>query len=1015
MNASDASPSKRILVVNDESCQLTYTSQVLRNAGHTVCSFNNANLALEGLRRTGPVDLIVTDLNMPGMSGWSFCEALRSPSYREHNATPILVISATFTGLESHRICQELGVNDFLALPYTTEQLRRKTDSILAGCRPKAGLTALLWGFDSASAQEQAFSDFGYEVVVCHSYEEAMRAKDTREIHVAVALGDLDPEQSTDFFIFEYPMVARLWIQPNISNNMTARLGKLGVEFVTFDQPERVVGLCEKARQRGPLTHARNLLEERTLQLQSSEAIYRTLFHSIPDLVVLTDETGNILNVNEAGCTMLGRPAERIIGQRLSEFIQEELKEQVEELLRETINSGYVQYEMVFHGATEMTMEIHQRKLLQDGLINILAIARDVSERHQYQEAVRLTDLRYRILAENTYDWEFWTSPLGHFLFSSPACEKVTGYPPLDFEDDVQVLFDMIHPDDRPYFSEQWPVEASEEGRDFVFRIYRADGELRWINHVSLPIYDNYGNFIGSRGSHRDITEKRKSEEERARLVSAVEQMTEAIVITDVEGNIGYANQSYLDANGLSLDDVMGHPPELVGADNGPAVQEEIRDRLRESRNWSGSYLKRNSQTQDIMHMEATVSLVRDAHGKPSHYIWVERNVTHERHLQEQLLHSQKLETVGRLAGGIAHDFNNLLGGILGHTALLKMHSTNSGEILNAAETIERTARRAADLTQKLLGFARQGKHQNVALSLHKCIQDCLELLRGTLDERIQIVTDFCSENPTIMGDPTQLEQILLNLSINARDAMEHGGILTFRTRIVDQDEETASERGLPAGRFAHLEVSDNGPGIPLELQSRIFEPFFTTKDSSKGTGMGLAMVYGIVHNHGGAIQVESQPGSGATFVVSLPLVIDKRPKKAASKPSPLPRGSGKVLVVDDEDLLRDVASRLLKHLGYEVATAADGIEACDYYESNYKEVDLVIIDMMMPRMAGPECFRKLKLCNPDVRAILSTGYSLNETAQALLDEGMMGFVQKPYMLSQLSEAVSRALVGRTN
>ncbi len=988
-----------ILVVNDQREQLRVICQVLKMSGYTVMAFEDPVCALETLQANGPVDLIVTDLNMPRINGWELCHRLRSPEMASHNATPILIVSATFAGLQSEAIRLELGVNDFLSVPYQPEQLRRKVSDILQGLCPKPCLRALFIGYADQDEEIQCFRRFGYQVRTALNLESSLEAVGSSTFEILVYRGELDRQEAKLLFAPDSDTICRIWVLHGADPDLNFALSELGVHcLLPGCRGEHLIQICENARQQSCLERVRDLLEQRTQQLLASEQKYCTLFQSIPNLVLCMSQSGVVQDVNDTGCAMLGMNRELIVGRYFGDLVSETSQVPFQMALHETVLYGSIQYEIHFQGQMqELAAEVHQRRVNLDGETRILAVAHDVTERRQCQEAVLASDTRYRIIAENTYDWEFWLSPQGFFLFSSPSAEKLTGYSSHDYEDQPGLLFDLVVAEDREKFRAEWQMEGPEDlPKDFEFRVRRKDGAIRWINHVSVAVFDSHGNFLGSRGSHRDVTEKRIVDEERLKLVAAMEQVSEAIMITDEFGKIHYVNQAF-DRN-VEGNWVGECTADLPGDSAWHSTHQEILACLGRGERWSGLY------TRGRLDIEATVSPVRDSKGCVTSYVWVERDVTQERHLAEQLRQSQKMEAIGTLAGGIAHDFNNLLSGILGYSGLLKLHAEGQNQVLQSAEIIERTALRAAELTQKLLGFARRGKHKNVAVNIHRAIDDCIELLSRTIDKRIEIVRRFEASHDKVMGDPTQMEQILLNLAINARDAIEDRGRITFSTRV----EEVRDE--LESGFYLVASVSDSGCGIPPEIRERVFEPFFTTKENGKGTGMGLAMVYGIVKNHGGTIRLDTETGRGTTFHCYLPLADQSVREEVKAVPL-MVRGSGKILVVDDEELLRDVACKLLKHLGYQVVTCVDGLQACEYYEEHQREVDLVIVDMIMPNVGGAECFRNLKRINPEVRAVLSTGYSLNDTAQQLLDEGMVGFIQKPYQLSQLSEVMAKALV----
>jgi PAS domain S-box-containing protein len=383
------------------------------------------------------------------------------------------------------------------------------------------------------------------------------------------------------------------------------------------------------------------------------------------------------------------------------------------------------------------------------------------------------------------------------------------------------------------------------------------------------------------------------------------------------------------------------------------------------------------------------------------------------RESEEQLRQAQKMEAIGTLAGGVAHDFNNLLTGILGHAQLLRATTEPGHKAHRSAEVIETAARRGAALTQQLLGFARKGKNQNVPVDLSATIHEVIGLLTRTVDKNIRMASRSTIDRPVVSGDPDQLQQVVLNLAVNARDAMPEGGEMVF---VTDASTFEATDFRKPSeiapGRYVVLSISDTGCGIPDEVRRRIFEPFFTTKGQGKGTGMGLAMVYGIVKNHGGWVAVESAVGRGTTVRIHLPQAQELRATEPLGTSSSVRPGTGRILVVDDEEIVRSVAEEFLRHLGYEVVTAADGLEAVEYYEKHGRTIDAVLLDMVMPRMGGRDCFRALRGLNPDVRAVLSTGYGPDVVAQEMLDEGLRGFVAKPYRLEQLADAVARALRG---
>lgn len=532
--------------------------------------------------------------------------------------------------------------------------------------------------------------------------------------------------------------------------------------------------------------------------------------------------------------------------------------------------------------------------------------------------------------------------------------------------------------------------------------------------HIEAEVNERPIEFEGSQAIlsvGRDITKRRQAEAERMLLSTAVEQASDVIIITDTENKIQYVNPAFEKVTGYTSAEVSGKSPDILkSGKHQEKFYKKIRDTIRSGQVWTGHIINKNKDG-SLLEEDASITPIRNSRDEIVSYVAVKRDVTQEVAMQEQLRQSRKLEELGSLAGGVAHDFNNLLTGILGYVSILKSNAREDDEVYRAADVIEKAAQRAAQLTEQLLGFARRGKHRNVSVDLHKSVQDVIKLLSGTIEKSIIIEQDLKADFSYVLGDPGQIEQIILNLAVNARDAMPEGGRLSFITEMVEFDQfYCKTHSGATPGQYVMVSIADTGKGIEKDMLERIFEPFFTTKELGKGTGMGLAMVYGIVKNHGGSIRVYSEPGYGTTFKVYFPLASE--PAKVEAEPrqdSPVP-GTGRILIVDDEEIIRQTAHELLSHLGYDVVTASDGLKAVEYYKKHSHVIDLVILDMVMPKLGGRDCFRALKEINPDVKAILSTGYSLDSAMQEVLKEGIIAFAQKPYQLKRLAEVVSYAL-----
>jgi PAS domain S-box-containing protein len=399
-----------------------------------------------------------------------------------------------------------------------------------------------------------------------------------------------------------------------------------------------------------------------------------------------------------------------------------------------------------------------------------------------------------------------------------------------------------------------------------------------------------------------------------------------------------------------------------------------------------------------------------DENGSPVRMVGCHVDITRLKEMEEQLRQAEKMNAIGQLAGGVAHDFNNQLAGVLGYADMLAGRITDE-KLLRFVTNIRKGATRAADLTRQLLAFSRKGKHLTVPVDINRTLNEVCSILAHSIDKRIELRLDLQASPATAAGDPNQLQNAFLNLALNARDAMPDGGTLTFETSLIklNQDYCRIHSFEIPAGPYIKVSISDTGTGMDATTRKRIFEPFFTTKGEGKGTGMGLASVFGTISNHNGAITVYSEPNHGTVFHVYLPF-SEKEAHDSIPVDRPLIHGSARILLVDDEEMVRALGGDMLQELGYSVINCADGEEAVAYYQEHWQEIDLVILDMVMPRRNGRDTFRAMREINPEVKAILSSGYSINGEAQAILSEGVMAFVGKPFEQTHLSSAVAESL-----
>ena len=504
----------------------------------------------------------------------------------------------------------------------------------------------------------------------------------------------------------------------------------------------------------------------------------------------------------------------------------------------------------------------------------------------------------------------------------------------------------------------------------------------------------------------RDLAESER------RYRTMFEESQDVIYMADINGNLTDINQAGVELFGYAS------RPELLGVN----ISRDLYENPRDGEKFLAAILISGTvkdyeidlKTRSGQPLVAliTARLEHNESGRIIGYRGIMRDITERKLLEQRYLQAQKMESIGLLAGGIAHDFNNILGGILGYASWLKTNLKEDDLFFKPVDTIEKSAQRAAELTRQLLAFARGGKYDTKAANLNSVIVESLKIISGTFDKSIVIETDLDDSLPTVEIDIGQIQQVLINLCVNARDAMPGGGRMTIQSSMaVLSGSDVFNQPGARPGWFAVLVVSDTGIGMEDGIQQRIFEPFFTTKEKGKGTGLGLSMVYGVVKNHGGFINVYSEVGLGSTFKIYMPL-SGKPEAVEHGREEEVAGGHESILIIDDEEVIRQVTGEILSSYGYRVQLAADGEEGVSMYQKHEPRSDLVILDMVMPRLGGRETLLKLKEINPAVKVLFSTGYSQNEKVNEIIALGVSGFIQKPYQVNSLLFKVREILDG---
>jgi PAS domain S-box-containing protein len=763
-------------------------------------------------------------------------------------------------------------------------------------------------------------------------------------------------------------------------------------------------------------------LEERLkieTALRESEARYRLLVDTAP-VAIVVHVKGRARFVNQAVLKLIGiQQVDDLIGKSVLQFVHPEdqpmASERIQRVLELNKPGALGELRMIRSDGEIIEVEAASAPISFEGERASQIVLLDVTQRKRTDDRLRI--MQFAI--DHAGEALLWMDHQTRIVYANiQACEI------LDYT--MKELLELRLGDLDPQFAEEssafgersleWGKTVTLERR---FRRrdkseFSAEITVNRLGHESLDVYII---FI------RDITERKltdaalRESEERFRTV--FEEGPLGMALIDTQLRFSRANAMFCQLLDMSHSELMGMSLYDLSL---PSIEESHREAVARLIRGEVESIELNMKWEGAKKREVWVriiaTLIRNQSGEGLYGLAMVEDVTRARQaesekqrLEDQLRQAQKMEAVGTLAGGIAHDFNNLLTGILGYANILKSKAKADSKVYEAAEVIERAGERARDLTNQLLGFARKGKNQNVAINLDHTVRDVVTLLNRTIHKSIRIRQIFDTGPFYVQGDPNQLEQVFLNLALNARDAMPDGGDLTFEGRLVTLDRsEVQKYPDTKPGEHVEVSVTDTGTGIPPDFMERIFEPFFTTKEFGQGTGMGLAMVYGIVHNHGGFVRVESDPGSGSTFRVLLPSHHAGISAELIPESEVTLSGQGRILVVDDEEIVRRLLHEMLNSLGYEVVLASSGREALAYYEKFSSEIDLAIIDMVMPDMSGRECFRAFRAINPGIRAILATGYGRDGAAQEIMDEGMVGFAQKPLRINQLSQLVARAL-----
>ncbi len=650
----------------------------------------------------------------------------------------------------------------------------------------------------------------------------------------------------------------------------------------------------------------------------------------------------------------------------------------------------------------------------------------------QRTQELAASEQKYRIVADNTYDWELWVDPKGCFIYCSPSCKAITGYDQSKFLENPELMKSLLHPEDLQRFEDHRNDEESHSSVEkFEFRIIDRSGEERWIEHVCKPIFYQ-DTYLGFRASNKDITEHRKFQlalqksEETLQIIFNNAPAIMALLNENME--VIKMNQAGLIIAGEPTDKVVGLRPgdilNCVGSfqnSNGCGFGEKcksckMRQTVEETFATNNNFykikaefkLKENNKVSEHIVLISTAIV---NYKSPKIVLVTIDDITEIQRIETQLQQAQKMEAIGNLAGGIAHDFNNILSPILGFTEMLQEDlPQNSPEQASISQILKATLR-AKDLVHQILAFSRQSDQELKPVKFQSILKEALKLLRSSIPKTIDIQTEIDSDCGVVVADPTQLHQIIMNLATNAYHAMQDsGGILKVSLIQTEIESRLVVFSELLPGKYALLKVIDTGIGIKNDMMSNIFDPYFTTKTKDKGTGLGLSVVQGIIRSCHGDIHIYSEYGKGTEIHVYLPIMKDASGKDRSEQLSQIIGGTERILLVDDEEPIIKIEKMMLERLGYHVTSISDSRTAFEMFKTNPDEFDLVITDMTMPNMTGVQLADEIKRIKTDIPIIICSGFSDQINQETFKEIGIHGYVPKPVTKREIARTIREVL-----
>jgi two-component system, cell cycle sensor histidine kinase and response regulator CckA len=769
---------------------------------------------------------------------------------------------------------------------------------------------------------------------------------------------------------------------------------------------------------------AHDVTEQRRAEeaVRRSEAELRAIFEAMSDVVIVLDREGRYLKVAATSADLLYRPPASLVGHTLHEVFPAAQADFFLAHVRRALGEGRVH-------RVEYSLQIGGAEVWFDGSVSpvsgdsVIWVARDITERKQAEEKIRQSERQLaeaqRLAHIGSWNWDLQNNT----LIWSDEHYRIFGLDPQEYNPTYEsAVMEYVHPEDRDLVKST--VEHSirtQEPFDFNYRAIRSDGNVRVVHSRGNVISDEQGNPVRMFGTAQDVTELKRAEEQlRHQLdfnTAITSSLGEGVYALDREGRVTFMNPAAESALGWTQAELLGqqmheviHSQHADGARR-PASECPLLEVLKSGQTVkveNDVFTRKDGSLFPVSYTSSpiiTAGLILGA-------VLAFRDISERQALEDQLRQAQKMEAIGQLAGGVAHDFNNLLTAINGYSDLTLRRLAEEDPLRRNVEEVRKAGERAAALTRQLLAFSRKQVLQPVALDLNALVSDMEKMLRRLIGEDVELRTALAPGLGSIKADPGQVEQVIMNLAVNARDAMPRGGKLTIETAEVRLGEDAASRLAAAApGTYVLLSVADTGVGIDDETLEHIFEPFFTTKEQGKGTGLGLSTVYGIVKQSGGGVRVTSEVGRGSTFEVYFPRVGEGAQEyRRGTEPEGELRGTETILLAEDEEMVRRLTREVLEMYGYRVLVAAGGGAALLICERHEGPIHLLITDLVMPEMSGRELVARVASLRPEMKVLFMSGYTdASATGQGGFEEGS-DFIQKPFTPAALARKVREVL-----